>query len=117
MVEYTVKVRDFVKSIYPGVIIGTSVNDINSECYDHVDIADIHGLGYGVNCDPWNLIGLPNKIICYNSDGCMSADRYNPDWIAAAVRNAWDKGGFFETKADSGAPIDAILEGFRRACK
>jgi hypothetical protein len=118
MVIYTQLVRDFVKNIYPGAIIGTSVNDINSECYDHVDIADIHGLGYGVNCDPWDLQKGPVPgIVCYNSDGCMAADRYNPDWIAAAVRNAWAVGGFFETKADSGAPIENILEGFRRASK
>ncbi len=117
MIEYTIKVRDFIREIYSnGCIIGTSVNDINVEVYNHVDIADIHGLGYGTNCDPDNLQKGPvTSIVCYNSDGCMSADRYNPDWIARAVRNAWAKGGFFESKADSGAPIDAILEGFRRA--
>lgn len=121
MMEYTAKVRDFTRSIYPNCIIGISLSDVNYRVYSQVQIADIHGLGFGVYRDPYGIAqsvsesraaGI-NGVICVNGDGCQEAwlngiktDRYETNWMIEAATKAWDAGVFFEQKADSFAIRD-----------
>lgn len=126
MVAHTKIYTQVIKSIFPNCIIGTSVlGSRNSQVYNHVDIADLHGLGYGEPCCPGDIPSkngqlrqiVPKATFCFNSDGCMSGcggqSRYSVDYIVNAARNAWNVGGFFETKAIEQPMPESVFEAGR----
>lgn len=121
--EFIAMMSDRIRVHYPGVIIGNSLPDVNYSLYQLTQISDIHGLGYGVFCDPARIpesaaladaAGIPRPI-CYNNDGWVNDVRFEPGIIQECIRQSWSVGGFFETKACADtlkAKADKIHEGF-----